>query len=449
MNVHLVTLGCPKNLVDSEASVTLLRRSGFAMTDDPAAADVLVVSACSFLQASWRETVDEVARLGEYKNGGKRLVLMGCLPRHRDLDLPRELPMVDLFLPSGAHARLPELLAPPKSRRRTGQVVSARGADRFAALAGRDLLTAPHTAYVKVAEGCNRACTFCAIPAIRGRQHARPAGDIVLEVEQLVARGVREVTLLAQDIVSWRDGRARITDLAAELSRTGVEWIRVFYVHPAGLEVTTASRLLETPGVVHYLELPIQHASSRLLARMKRGYDRRHLESVLTGVRAALPDVVLRSEVIVGFPGESDAEFEELQAFVQEFRFDSLGIFTYSPEPGTVAARIEGAPDRGLVAHRSAALAETQEAVSFGARARFLGTRQRVLVDREMGADEGVFDGCRYAGRFYGQALEVDGEVYIDADDLEVGSFVDVTITETDTFDLKGVPATPTPATED
>ena len=447
MNVHLVTLGCPKNLVDSEASLTLLRRSGFSVTDDPAAADVLVVSACSFMEASWRETVEEVERLGAYKDRGKRLVLMGCLPRHRGLDLPRALPMVDHFLPSGAHARLPELLAATKQR--AGRVVSGRGADRFAALVGRDLLTAPHTAYVKVAEGCNRACTFCAIPAIRGRQMARPARDIVVEVEGLVARGVREVTLLAQDIVSWRDGRARIADLAADLSRTGVEWIRVFYVHPAGLDVAHVRRLLETPGVVHYLEIPVQHASSRLLTRMKRGYDRRHLESVLASVRAALPDVVLRSEVIVGFPGEGEAEFEELQAFVEEFRFDSLGIFTYSPEPGTAAARMDGAVDGGLVAQRADALAATQEAVSFGARARFLGTRQRVLVDREAGADEGVFPGCRYAGRFYGQALEVDGEVYIDADELEVGSFVDVMVTETDTFDLKGVPAATTPATED
>ncbi|MDH3198973.1 MAG: MiaB/RimO family radical SAM methylthiotransferase, partial [Candidatus Krumholzibacteria bacterium] len=366
MNVHLVTLGCPKNLVDSEASLTLLRRSGFSVTDDPAAADVLVVSACSFMEASWRETVEEVERLGAYKDRGKRLVLMGCLPRHRGLDLPRALPMVDHFLPSGAHARLPELLAATKQR--AGRVVSGRGADRFAALVGRDLLTAPHTAYVKVAEGCNRACTFCAIPAIRGRQMARPARDIVVEVEGLVARGVREVTLLAQDIVSWRDGRARIADLAADLSRTGVEWIRVFYVHPAGLDVAHVRRLLETPGVVHYLEIPVQHASSRLLTRMKRGYDRRHLESVLASVRAALPDVVLRSEVIVGFPGEGEAEFEELQAFVEEFRFDSLGIFTYSPEPGTAAARMDGAVDGGLVAQRADALAATQEAVSFGAR---------------------------------------------------------------------------------
>jgi len=220
-------------------------------------------------------------------------------------------------------------------------------------------------------------------------------------------------------------------------------------VHPAGMDLEQLVRLLETPGVVPYLEIPVQHASSRVLARMKRGYDRRHVETLITGVRAAVPGVVLRSEVIVGFPGESDAEFEELRNFIEEIRFDSLGIFPYSPEPGTAATRLDGALDRGTVSDRLDTLTAAQEAVSFGARARFLGTCQRVLVEREVGADEGVFDGCRYAGRFYGQAPEVDGEVYVGAEHLDIGSFVDVTITETDTFDLAGVLAATTPAIEE
>jgi ribosomal protein S12 methylthiotransferase len=441
MKAYIVTLGCPKNLVDSEATASVLRRSGCEVTGDPASADVLLVGACSFLDSSWRETVEETKRLSRFKRGArhKRLVLMGCLPRHRGGNLEAELPWVDHFLPTGAHARLPGMLAAWRENAPLSRTIALDGADRFAEFETRDLLTASHTAYVKVAEGCNRKCTFCAIPLIRGRQVSRPADSIVREVDHLVARGVREVTLLAQDIVSYRDGSARFQDLVGRIAGTGVDWVRIFYVHPAGLEMRHIEPLFEHSSVCRYLEMPVQHSSDRILERMQRSYDREHVAALLRAIRDAYPDVVIRSEVIVGFPGESEAEFEHLKEFLGEFAFDSLGVFPYSPEPGTQAPALDGQLHPELIRERASEVTGLQDAISFGARSRFAGRSLRVLVDRplESGETDALAPRAGWAGRFYGQAPEIDGEVFVTGD-ARVGEFADVRVTETDVFDLCG-----------
>ena len=432
MKVHLVTLGCPKNLVDSEATLSLLRRSGCESASDPAGADVLVVNACSFLDSAWQETVEETRRLARFKRGSKRLVLMGCLPKHRGEDLEASLPWVDHFLPTGAHARLPEMVAAWQASSPVVRTLTRGEDSRFAAFEDRELLTPSHTAYVKVAEGCNRKCTFCAIPTIRGRQESRSADSIVREVDHLVAHGTREVTLLAQDIVSYRDpAGTRFHQVVDRLAKTGIEWIRIFYIHPAGLDVDYIARLFEHPQVCRYLEMPIQHSSTRLLEAMQRSYTREHVEGLVTDIRNAFPDAVIRSEVIVGFPGETDDEFEDVKAFVRDFAFDSLGVFPYSPEPGTKAAAFADAIPKAIISDRTSELASIQEAASFAARARFREQTLRVLIDRET---EGR-TGPRFAGRFYGQALEIDGEVYVTGD-ARVGEFVDARVKDSDVFDL-------------
>jgi ribosomal protein S12 methylthiotransferase len=437
MKAYIVTLGCPKNLVDSEATASVLKRSGCDVTGDPAAADVLLVGACSFLDSSWKETVEETKKLSRYKRGAKkkRLVLMGCLPKHRAENLEADLPWVDHFLPTGAHARLKEMMDAWEHDTPLARTLALGDADRFAEFETRELLTATHTAYVKVAEGCNRKCTFCAIPLIRGRQVSRSADSIVREVENLAARGVKEVTLLAQDIVSYRDGATRFPDLVNRIAATGVEWVRIFYVHPAGLELRHIEPLFEHPSVCRYLEMPVQHSSSRILERMQRSYDRPHVEKLITAVRGAFPDVVIRSEVIVGFPGETDAEYEELKQFLGEFAFDSLGVFPYSPEPGTRAPELDGQLHPELIRERASEITGLQEALSFAARSRFQDATLRVLIDREL--DEADESGAGYAGRFYGQAPDIDGEVFVSGD-VRTGEFAEVRVTETDVFDLCG-----------
>ncbi len=437
MKTYIVTLGCPKNLVDSEATANVLRHAGCSLTDDPADADLLMVGACSFLDSSWNETVDEVHRLAEFKHGEtKRLVLMGCLPRHRNEDLENDLPMVDHFLPTGAHERLADLVSQWRGGEEASRIVAANGANRFAGLVDRELFTPGHTAYVKVAEGCNRKCTFCAIPTIRGRMESRPLADVVAEVGSLVDRGVKEVTLLAQDIIAYRSGSDNFFDLVSAIADTGIDWVRIFYLHPAGMSIDHIRRVFDLDSVCPYLEMPVQHASSSLLASMKRSYDRNHVVGLLRDIRDAYPDAVIRSEVIVGFPGETDSEFDDLKDFVAEMAFDALGVFPFSPEPGTVAASLSGAVAQRTIADRVSELSTVQEAVSFGQRSRFLGRKLDVLVDRVVEVDE-CYEGCGVAGRFFGQALEIDGEVYVEGT-ARVGEFVTVEITDTDVFDMRG-----------
>jgi len=462
---YISTMGCPKNLVDSEAAAAILGETGYVLTDEPSEADLLLVGACSFLQSSWRETVEEVERLARFKRpkgvdtepgSRRRLVLMGCLPRHRKENLETELADVDHFLPTGAHEKLSGLVEQWWGARdgrdcpdaTASRIDDAAGVDRFAAFEKRILLTPPHMAYVKIAEGCNRHCSFCAIPAIRGRQITRPVSSIVREVEGLVERGVKEITLLSQDIVSYKNGGTNFVDLVDEISRTGVDWIRLFYLHPVGLTLEDVRRLFEHPSVVRYLELPIQHVSNRILDRMRRSHDRNHLERLIGGIRAEFPETVVRSEVIVGFPGETEDEFEELLSFVEEIEFDSLGVFPYSREPGTEAGEFAGQAARPLIRHRVDELTQVQDAVSFGVQSRRIGRRYTVLVDRKCdpgergtsSAQAGCEAGC-YAGRYYGQALDIDGEVFVEhgeSDDIDVGEFVRVRITGNGTHDLNG-----------
>jgi ribosomal protein S12 methylthiotransferase len=260
----------------------------------------------------------------------------------------------------------------------------------------------------------------------------------------MVARGVREVTLLSQDLVSYRDDGGGFTDLVGEVAKTGVDWIRLFYLHPAGLSIDRVRRLFERDAVVRYMEMPIQHVADELLARMGRSHDRAHLERLIAGIRKEFPDAVIRSEVIVGFPGETDAHFEELLRFVNEIEFDSLGVFPYSPEPGTEAETLTGALPEAEVRHRVEELTAAQEAVSFGVQASRVGKSLDVLVDRRCGPEEQPAGGV--AGRFYGQAPEIDGEVFVSAPAADIGEFVRVRITDSGVFDLMGEPVSGSPA---
>lgn len=465
LRAFISTMGCPKNLVDSEAAAAVLESAGCSVTPDPREADVLLVGACSFLESSWRDTVEEVERLARYKkerikdagNHGARssptLVLMGCLPVHRNEDLGRALPDVDLFLPTGAHERLADLAESWRGGSGgapvSGRLVDGSGVDRFAAFEKRKLFTPPHTAYVKIAEGCNRRCSFCAIPAIRGRQITRPVASIVREVEGLAAAAVKEVTLLSQDIVSYRDGGSGFVDLVDEVVKTGVDWVRVFYLHPAGLTIDHIRGLFRHPSVVRYLEMPVQHASDRMLERMRRSHDRAHVERLLGQIRAEFPETVVRSEVIVGYPGETDEEFESLLRFVEEIEFDSLGVFPYSREPGTEAAESRDLVPDSVVRQRLEEITRAQEAVSFGVQARRVGETYRILVDRKCESAEEAFEfngTGAHAGRYYGQAPEIDGEVFVASEDVEIGEFATVQITDSDIFDLKGELLTESPA---
>jgi ribosomal protein S12 methylthiotransferase len=438
MNVFLVTLGCPKNTVDAEAALSLLKRAGHSVVSDPAAADALVVNSCSFLQAAWQETVDQAAELAVVKKGdpNRKLILMGCLPVHQGRDFRAALPEVDAFLPSGRHGQLPEMIDQLFSGVAGSELVKPVDHDPFAGYQSRELLTPAHTAYVKLAEGCNRTCSFCAIPVIRGPLNCRRPAAIVAEVEEHLNRGVREVNLIAQDVLSYQSDGHRLPDLVAAIAATGIDWIRIFYLHPASLSLDIVERLFEFDNVCRYLEIPIQHASDTVLSRMRRSHRSRQLETVLGGIREGWPETVVRSEVIVGFPGETEADFDVLSQFIETARFASLGIFPFSLETGTAAAALgELVPD-AVKALRVEELQSQQESISFEYLTSYIGRTITVLVDRRIDREEGIFSNCKFAGRYYGQALDIDGEVYLRGNNAVPGSFVTACVVDADIHDM-------------
>jgi ribosomal protein S12 methylthiotransferase len=441
MKAYLVTLGCPKNTVDSEAAIAMLETSGCTLTADAREADVAFVNGCSFLEAAWQETMEETRKLSQLmrKNRKSKLVLMGCLPVHRRLDYGKLMPWVDHFLPSGAQAELPRLI---DQLRRDGsgaaRVIPVTRRKPFAGYEDRHLLTPSHTAYVKIAEGCDRQCTFCAIPKIRGPQICRSPSSILREIDRLLSRGVREVTLIAQDILAYRNRDKRLPDLVDEIARTGIEWIRIFYTHPASLTMEIVRRLFEHETVCRYLEMPVQHASNPLLERMNRSHNVERIEKLLADLYSEFPEAVVRSEVLVGFPGETEEDFDRLKEFISSAHFASLGIFPFSSEPGTRAASAGNPVPEELIAERVAEISAAQEVVSFGFHAAFQGKILQILVDRKLDDREGIFEGCLYAGRFYGQAYEIDGEVYLTGNQAPIGEWITARITDTDIYDLKG-----------
>jgi ribosomal protein S12 methylthiotransferase len=440
MKTYIVSMGCPKNTVDTEAAIGLLQSAGCTIVGDPEEAELLIVNACSFLDSAWRETVEEVEHLTHVKQAAptaKKLVLMGCLPLHKKEGWRDSLPGVDRFVPSGGHSLLPSIVDSLRKGRDDSGWVESKGLDRFAGFESRVRTTPNHIAYVKIAEGCSRTCTFCAIPRIRGEMVSRTIEAIVREVKTLRGEGVREVSLLAQDITSYRDGHRRLPDLVDAIVGTGVEWVRLFYVHPGSLTVDLARRFFEHPSVCRYLEVPVQHASDRMLRLMGRQHTRAHLDRVLGGIREEFPDAVVRSEVIVGFPGESDEDFSELKSFIESVRFASLGVFVYSAEEGTAAATREEKVVAAVCSERAAEIADIQNSITFGLLSSERGRRQRVLVDRRIEKEPGARAGFSHAGRYYGQAYEIDGEVYLKGRGLAEGDFVMARITDADAFDLE------------
>lgn len=440
MKTYMVSMGCSKNLVDTEATVWLLQGAGCTMTSDPEQAELLVVSACSFLDAAWQETIEEVERLVEFKRLGRsrKLILTGCLPKHRSENLRERLPDVDHFLEAGTQQRLAALVKSWRNLDHDDVEARAEPLDPFAGFEERQLLTPAHTAYVKIAEGCSRDCSFCAIPRIRGNMVSRDKDSIVREVENLIEGGVKEITLLAQDITSYYAGGVRFPDLVDAIAATGIEWIRILYVHPGSLTPVLARRLFEHPAVCRYLECPVQHGSDRVLKRMRRHYTQAGLMTLFDAIRADFPDLMVRSEIIVGFPGEADEDFEQLKQFVEAIGFSSLGVFTYSAETGTVGAGLDGQVAEALKAERAAELRTIQDAVAFGLSGLERDRVHRVLVDRRLEESNPIFPDCLYSGRHYGQAFEVDGEVFLTGDDILVGDFVRARITDSDIMDLKG-----------
>ncbi len=444
--IGMVSLGCPKNLVDSEVMMGVLRRHGFELTPNPAEADVVVINTCGFIDAAKQESVDTILEMAEMKRSGdlEKLVVAGCLvERYRD-DLKREIPEIDAVLGTSQLERIAEAVSDPRSFGR--QEVSNAGRDAITYLYSdqtpRVLATAPHSAYIKISEGCDRPCTFCVIPQMRGHFRSRSPESVIREVEQLGAAGTREVVLIAQESTLYgsdlnlKNGLADLLDRMAETE--AVDWIRFLYAYPT----TATDRLFEVMArherLCNYLDVPLQHASRNVLKRMKRPGDRGYYEKLVERARAIVPDIAIRTTFIVGFPGETDEDFEELVGFVRGARFDRMGVFTYSDEEGTGAYELDAKVDSKLAEERRDHLMEIQREISRARNQEYVGRRVRVLMEGRSEETDLLLQ-----GRMESQAPDIDGVVLInELDDdehmPEEGEFVTVEITEAHEYDLVG-----------
>lgn len=435
MRVHLTTLGCPKNQVDSELMLGMLARAGVEIAATSAEADCLVVNTCAFIDRAREESVGTILELAQLKGRGRArsLIVTGCLSQRYGQELLAELPEVDAILGTGELERIVALVH--QARGRADWVEGAPPGYLYDGATPRLLTSCAPYAYVKIAEGCDMGCAFCAIPQFRGRHRSRPLGDIVAEVEGLAARGIQEAILVSQDTLAYgKDlpGNGDIGDLLLALSDTPMPWIRPMYLHPAHVN----DRLLakwQRARVLPYLDMPIQHAADEILRRMRRAVTARRMKEIFEGFRAAIPGLTLRTTVLVGFPGETEAHFQRLLEFIEETRFERLGVFTYSVEEGTPAATMAEQVPAEVMAERAGIVQDTQDRIAWEQQKNLYGTLQGVLVDGP--SEDPAFP---WEGRTAGQAPEIDGVVYLRDRSLTPGRFAKVRIVEVEGYELVG-----------
>jgi ribosomal protein S12 methylthiotransferase len=408
--VHLVSLGCAKNRVDTEVMLGITAEQGLEVVEDPAAADVIVVNTCGFIGPAKEESVDTVLEMARFKADGScaQLVVTGCLVQRYAADLAAQLPEVDHFLGSSDMLKLRDVLTGRGERLMVGNPAewSMRATDP------RRLTQRRHSAYVKIAEGCNRTCSFCAIPAIRGKQRSRPLDDVVREVEGLAGQGVVEANLVSQDTVAYgrdladRPTLARLVRAVADVA--GIRWVRLHYLYPETLGDELLDLLAGHPNVLPYVDMPLQHASDALLRRMRRGHGGRRIHDTVERLRRALPQMVFRTTFIVGHPGETDGDFAELLDLVRFAEFDHVGVFLYSHEEGTASGDMADLVPARTARTRQRQLLAAQRRISRAKLASRIGSEIEVLVD---GVDEETE--LLLEGRWWGQAPEVDGKVHL------------------------------------
>lgn len=424
----LISLGCSKNLADSEDLVTALKSVDFSLTKDLAAADLVLVNTCGFIEGAKRESIDHILKAAEERKPGAKLFVAGCLTERYVDDLTNEIPEVDQWLVFKDYDRFPAVLKKHFPDIRTHRLRHDQ----------RSQLTPPHYAFLKIAEGCDNTCNFCAIPLFRGKHVSRPEADLVKQAKTYAERGVKEINLISQHLDYYgKDlyGEYRLPELVRKIAKAAPEsWIRLHYCYPNDFSDELIATMAELPNVVKYVDMPIQHGADRMLATMGRRTTRAHISERLNRIRAAMPDVVLRSTFIVGFPGERDQDFAELLDFLDEQRFDAVGAFTYSDEEDTTAAKMPNKIAPEVMAERHAELMKKQKAWHKAKSKRWIGQEMTVLVDEQR--DFGSFS-CRH----YGQAHEVDPVTIVDSEVASVGDWMRVRITGTKGYDLIAEPA--------
>ena len=420
--LNLISLGCAKNLVDSEILLGGLDKTNVTITKDPEKADTIVVNTCGFLDIAREESVDTILQAAEMKKTGslKELVVMGCLSERYPEELKKEIPEVDRIFGSNDHQQIVSFL--------TGKEFAKDDPLFF-----RSLMTPNHYAYIKIAEGCDNGCSFCSIPIMRGLQKSRTISSIMGEAERLAENGTKELLVIAQDSTSYGwdlEKKVYLSDLLKELNTiNGIEWIRVHYAHPAHLSQRIIDAIANCDKVCNYLDMPIQHASDDMLKAMRRGLGQDGIKNRISRLREAVPNIALRTTLIVGHPGETEDDYYTLKDFVEEIRFDRLGIFTYSEEEGTLAADLKDDIPRKVKDNRKNEILEIQHEISLEKNESFIGKTLKVIVDESEGEVS--------VGRSEYDSPEIDNIIHI-KNNAEVGTFNDVEILEANEYELIG-----------
>jgi ribosomal protein S12 methylthiotransferase len=433
--VCLVSLGCPKNLVDSEVILGLLSKEGYLLTTDPSKAEIIIVNTCSFIQDATKEAIETILGLTHYKKRGrcKLLIVSGCLPQRYGRILEKELPEVDLFIGTGTFQHLPQIL---KEKREKKTFLSG-STFLYDEKTPRILSTPPFIAYLKIAEGCSKTCTFCTVPKIRGPYRSRRPRSVIEEAKRLADQGVKELILIAQDTTAYGEDLQNRTNLKKLLKGLvkveGLRWIRILYSYPKANYFTDGllELIAHEERICPYLDLPIQHIDDGILRRMGRKTRSHGIRNLIQKIRTFLPTVSLRTSLIVGFPGEGETQFNALLEFVREMQFDHLGAFKYSPEEGTPASRLPGQIPEAVKEERLRTLMELQKRISLKKYRQMVGRKIEVLVE---GPNH---PGGLLQGRLQTQAPEIDGCVFLKGK-ARPGDWVEARITQALPYDLVG-----------
>ena len=429
--IGLISLGCSKNRVDSEQMLGYLAAHGYQIVDDPSRAEVIIVNTCGFIQSAKEEAIATLFEMAEYKQTGvcRLLVATGCFAQRYPEAIREEMPEVDAILGVNEYEKIDEAIREAFA----GQRPVYTDDDGTFFEYGRVLTTPQYSAYIRIGEGCDNCCSYCAIPLIRGGYRSRPKDDILEEVRRLAAEGVREFTLIAQDTTRYgtdEGGESRLPELIEEVAAIpGVEWLRALYCYPERVDDRLLDTIARLPNVCKYLDLPMQHISQHILTDMNRSDTSEHIREVCKKFKQR--GMMLRTTLMVGFPGETQEDFDELMDFVREAKFDRMGAFTFCPEEGTLAAQMPDQIDEGVKQARYDALMTLQHGISLAQNRARVGTTCRVLVEKKRGK--------RYVGRSEFEAPEIDGNIYFGSETpCAIGEFVNVRITGARAYDLMG-----------
>ncbi len=432
-----ISLGCDKNLVDSEFMIGMLTNEGVVLCDDETEADIIIINSCCFINDAKEESINTILEMAEYKKSGncKALIVTGCLSQRYQDEIQTEIPEVDAILGTNSYDAICEAVKEALNQHSYKNVATLEGLPKLSTK--RTITTGGHFAYLKIAEGCNKNCTYCIIPSIRGRYRSVPMEDLIAQAKELVENGVKELILVAQETTLYGVdlyGEKSLHKLLDELNKIpGLFWIRIMYCYPEEIYEELIDAMIRNKKVCHYLDMPIQHCNDEILHKMARRTNRKELEERISYLRERIPDITLRTTLICGFPGETEEMHEELMQFINDMEFDRLGAFAYSPEEGTVAAELPDQVEEELKLDWQADVMELQEEVIFDKNETLIGMSTYAFIEGKV-ADENA-----YIGRTYRDAPNVDGYIFINTDEeLMTGDIVKVKVTGAYEYDLIG-----------